>query len=55
VTVWDTISNLTGLRFAYRTLTDPNVYVVDLKKTDFTKPARISELSWKDDFHEVTI
>jgi len=36
VTYADTICNLTALRFAYRALNDPTVYVVDLPDTDFT-------------------
>jgi choloylglycine hydrolase len=55
VTVWDTIANLTKGRFAYRTVTDPNIYVVDLASTDFTKPARTSALSWSGEFSQVTI
>lgn len=55
VTVWDTIVNLTGQRYAYRTMTDPNVYVVDLEATDFTKPARVVPLSWQGDFHPVAV
>jgi len=55
VTVWDSISNLTGNRYAYRTVTDPTVYVVDLEKVDFTKPACIQEMSWSGDFVEVTV
>ena len=31
-----TIANLTDLRYAYRALDDPTVYVVDLNETDFT-------------------
>ncbi|MDO8731712.1 MAG: linear amide C-N hydrolase [Actinomycetota bacterium] len=55
VTVWDTIVNLTAGRFAFRTVSDPTVYVVDLARTDFTKPARTSELSWTGDFITVTV
>jgi len=55
VTVWDSISNLTGKRYAYRTVTDPTVYVVDLGKVDFTKPARTQEMSWSGEFVEVTV
>jgi choloylglycine hydrolase len=55
VTVWDSISNLTGRRYAYRTVTDPNVYVVDLANVDFTKPARTQAMSWSGTFTAVTI
>ncbi len=55
VTVWDSISNLTGNRYAYRTVTDPTVYVIDLNKVDFTRPASTRELSWSGDFVEVTV
>ncbi len=54
VTVWDTVVNLTGLRYAYRTMTDPTVYVVDLKSTDFGGPERVVPLSWDGDFMPVT-
>lgn len=36
VTVWSTIANLTGGRWAYRLRNDPTVYVIDLATTDFT-------------------
>jgi choloylglycine hydrolase len=36
VTEWSTISNLTDLRYSYRTLNDPRVHVVDLAATDFS-------------------
>jgi choloylglycine hydrolase len=36
VTEWSTVSNLTGLRYAYRTINDPAVYVIDLATTDFS-------------------
>ncbi len=55
VTVWDSISNLTGKRYAYRTVTDPTVYVVDLGKVDFTKPARTQEMSWSGEFVELNV
>jgi choloylglycine hydrolase len=55
VTVWDTIVNLTGQRYAYRTMTDPTVYVVDLAATDFSRPARVVPLSWQGDFQPVTV
>lgn len=37
VTAWSTISNLTGRRYAYRSIDDPTVYVVDLSTTDLTR------------------
>ncbi len=55
VTVWDTIANLTDKRYAYRTVTDPTWYVVDLTTVDMTKPARVSPLSFDGDFTAVTI
>ena len=55
VTVWDTICNLTGKRYAYRTVTDPTWYVVDLASTDFTKPARVQAISFTGDFAPVSI
>lgn len=55
VTVWDSISNLTQKRYAFRTVTDPNVYVVDLAKVDFTTPARTQAISWKGSFQEFSI
>lgn len=50
VTVWDSIANLTDMRYAFRTVTDPNIYVVDLAKVDFTSPARVKDISWAGDF-----
>jgi len=55
VTVWDTISNLTGKRYAYRTVTDPTWYAVDLATTDFTKPARVQAISFAGDFAPMVI
>ena len=55
VTVWDTIANLTGGRYAYRTVTNPQWYVVDLAATDFTTPARTQELNWTGSFTPVTV
>lgn len=55
VTVWDSISNLTDKRYAYRTVSDPTVYVVDLSTVDFTTPARTQAISWDGAFTEVTI
>ena len=55
VTVWDTICNLTGKRYAYRTVTDPTWYVVDLAATDFTKAARVQPISFAGGFTPVGI
>ena len=55
VTVWDTIANLTQRRFAYRTISDPTVYVVNLDDVDFAAPARTKDLSWSGDFTPVTV
>jgi choloylglycine hydrolase len=56
ITYADTICNLTDLRYAYRALDDPTVYVVDLKNTDFTGDAsRFRELSAKGDFTSIDI
>lgn len=35
VTEWSTICNLRDLRYAYRTMNDPRVHVIDLAQTDF--------------------
>ncbi len=50
VTVWDSISNLSDLRYSFRTVTDPTVYAVDLSTVDFTSAARTKEISWAGDF-----
>lgn len=55
VTVWDTVVNLSHPRFAYRTVSDPNVYVVDLATTDFTAAARTAPLSWSGGFTSITV
>ncbi len=41
VQVWVTVSNLTGTRYAYRTIDDPTPYVIDLATTDFTTVRRL--------------
>jgi len=46
VTVWVSLANLTGLRYSYRTVGDPTVYVVELGDVDFTSPARTTPMSW---------
>lgn len=56
VTYADTIANLTDLRYSYRALDDPAVYVVDLKETDFTGgESRFRDLSASGDFLPVTV
>jgi choloylglycine hydrolase len=55
VTVWDSISNLSQKRYAFRTVTDPNVYVVDLTKVDFAAPARTQAVSWSGNFQEFSV
>lgn len=55
VTCWDTIVNLTGQRYAYRTVSDPTVYVVDLATTDFTTPARVVDLRVNGGFTAITV
>jgi choloylglycine hydrolase len=55
VTVWDTVVNLTQQRYAYRTVSDPTVYVVDLATTDFAAPARTLELSWTGGVTPITV
>ena len=54
-TTYDAIFNLTNLRFAYRTVTDPTWYSVDLNSVDFTKPARLQPLSMQGDWAVTTI
>lgn len=56
VTYADTIANLTDLRYSYRALDDPAVYVVDLTQTDFTGEApRFRDLSATGNFLPITI
>lgn len=55
VTVWDSISNLTQKRYAYRTISNPNAYVINLDSVDFSKPARVKELEWTGGFQETSI
>ena len=55
VTVWDSICNITQGRFAYRTATNPQWYVVELAKTDFKAAARTQDLNWKGDFTPITV
>ena len=54
VTYVDTIANLTGLRYSYRALDDPTVYVVELSKTDFSgSTSRFRDLSPTGSFTEI--
>lgn len=56
VTYADTIANLTELRFSYRALNDPTVYVVDLEKTDFTGDiSRFHDLSATGEFTSISV
>lgn len=56
ITYVDTICNLTDLRFAYRALDDPMVYVVDVGATDFTSStSRFLPIAAKGAFAPVTI
>lgn len=56
ITYVDTISNLTDLRYAYRALDDPTVYVVNLGATDFSgTAARFRDLSPTGEFTEVRV
>jgi len=47
---WITLSNLTALRYSYRTHGDPTVYTVDFKDVDFTAPVRNLPISWDNGF-----
>lgn len=49
VTAWATIANLTGRRYAYRSIGDPTVYVIDFDDTDLTT-ARTAPLGAKASF-----
>lgn len=55
VTVWISISNLSNLRYSYRTAGDPGVYAIDLGKVDFTQPARTVPMSWKAGFTPIDV
>jgi len=56
VTYADTIANLTELRYAYRALDDPGIYVVDLKDTDFSGDTpRFRQLSASGEFTPVSV
>lgn len=53
-TTYDLIVNLTDLRFAYRTVTDPTWYCLDLSDVDFTRPARTQPMSFAGGFVSIT-
>ena len=55
VTVWDAVLNLSDLKYAYRAISNPATYVVDLTKVDFTQPARSIDLEWSGTFTPVEI
>lgn len=56
ITYVDTICNLTDLRFCYRALDDPMIYVIDVAATDFTgSHARFLPLSAQGTFTPITI
>ena len=56
ITYADTIANLTDLRYAYRALDDPTVYVIDLNETDFTgASSRFRDLSPEGDFSLIEV
>ena len=55
VTVWDTVLNLSTPRYAYRTIGNPETYVVDLASVDFATPARLQDLQWSGDFTPVSV
>lgn len=42
LTIWSTVSNLTGNRYLYNTYDDPQWFVIDLATTDFTKSRSVA-------------
>lgn len=54
-TVWDAVVNLSQERHAYRTVTDPSVYAVELGATDVSAPARKRGLSWTGSFTPIDV
>lgn len=42
LTVWSTVSNLTGNRYLYNTYDDPQWFVIDLSTTDFTSSRSVA-------------
>jgi choloylglycine hydrolase len=55
VTQWVTLSNLTALRYSYRTQSDPTVYAIELNDVDFTAPARNVPMSWNSGFVTIEV
>lgn len=55
VTDFSSISNLTGLRYSYRTFQDPNTYVIELGKTSFNGNPRTSPLPTAGQFEPATV
>ena len=53
-TTYDLIVNLSDLRLAYRTVTDPAWYCLDLKSVDFSAPARSQAMSFSGGFVPIT-
>ena len=54
-TTYDAIFNLTSRRFAYRTVSDPTWYAIDLSAVDFTKPARMQAMSFSGGFTSISL
>ncbi len=42
LTIWSTVSNLTGNRYLYNTMSDPQWFAIDLATTDFTTSRSIA-------------
>ena len=42
LTIWSTVSNLTGNRYLYNTYDDPQWFVIDLATTDFTRSRSVA-------------
>lgn len=53
-TTYDVILNLSDLRFAYRTVSDPTWYCLDMKTVDFSGPARTQSMHFSGDFVPIT-
>ncbi|MGO9027185.1 MAG: hypothetical protein ACLQOZ_00945 [Acidimicrobiales bacterium] len=41
--------------FAYRTIGNPETYVVDLASVDLSAPSRLQDLQWEGDFTPVGV
>lgn len=54
-TTYDLIVNLSDLRFAYRTVSDPTWYCLDLSTVDFTKAARTQAMSFKGGYAPIAV